>query len=334
MAQDIFTYSYFDKAYKNAVDFMAKIPSVWQERKVIAARPGDYVVTRALQVENKDSTWYIGAIADEKAYQLNIPLDFLQPQQDYIATIYCDNRMTHWLSRPREFGTYYISIKSSDTLTLSLAKAGGEAVRIITKNAFDLDNPNQEHTAIQLSLWNQMNKQFNAVFKNQTSYGQAYRKDTGALVHYNTSYDPNYPGDGESTLTDGKISFYNFKDANWQGYYNKDLDVLITLPKSENVHDVMIHCLASPDDWIYFPRKASVIVYDEKMQVVKSFLHEFNELTKEENGERTIEELTIGVEGTKGRYIKVKAYNPGPCPADSKGAGKPSWIFCDEILWR
>jgi hexosaminidase len=179
-----------------------------------------------------------------------------------------------------------------------------------------------------------MNKIFNAVFQNQTSFEHVLRKDTGALVKYNSMYEKSYPAEGVSTLTDGKISYYNFANSNWQGFYNKDLDVLITLPKTETLHKAMIHCLASPDDWIFYPRKVSVIVFDEKMQVVKSFVHEYNELAKEENGQRNIEELEVDLEGSLGKYIRVKAYNPGLCPANTKGAGNPTWIFCDEIVWR
>ncbi len=334
MAQDIFTYSEYRKDFNDASNFMAEIPSVWQERKVIAARPGDYVATRALQVENKDSTWYIGAIADEKSYQLKVPLTFLQTEQNYVATIYCDNRMTNWNTRPREFSKFNIAITRLDTLTLSLAKAGGAAVKIVKRSVYDKQKTNDEAPIMEIGLWHRMNHIFNQMFQQQNTFGAAYRKETGATVQYYSMYDSTYQADGITALTDGKISFYDFKNSAWQGFYNNDLDVLVSLPRKEKLNQVMIHCLASPDDWIYFPRKISVIVLDAKMQVVKSFIHEYNELPKEANGSRKIEELEINLEGIEGSFIKVKAYNPGPCPADGKGAGNPSWIFCDEILWR
>lgn len=334
LAQDIVTCSSYRNDFVDACNFMAAIPPVWQERKVIAARPGDYVVTRALQVENKDSTWYIGAIADEKAYQLHIPLDFLEENQTYIASVYCDNQMTNWNTRPREFSKFNIELSNKDSLILSLAKAGGATVKIIKRSSYANQISRSDEPILSNASWRKMNAVFNSIFQRQNTFGYAYRKDTGAIVRYYSMYDSAYQAAGITALTDGKISFYDFKNSDWQGFYNKDLDVLVRLPRKEKLNQVMIHCLASPDDWIYFPRKVSVIVLDEKMQVVKSFIHEYNELPKEANGSRGIEDLEISLEGIEASFIKVKAYNPGPCPADGKGAGNPSWIFCDEILWR
>ncbi len=334
LAQDIFTYSNYRKEYTEAFKFMANIPPVWQDRKVIQSRPGDYVVTRALQTTKQDSIWYLAAIADENAYQIKVPLDFLSTKQEYVATIFSDNRSTQWQSRPRDFSVNYIAIKASDTFTMSLAKAGGATVRIVTRAVFDQENKAQEKPIIQIPLWNRMNYIYNAVFQHQSTYGYAYRKDTHAVVHYSSRYDSNYPAQGDLSLTDGKISYYDFSDGNWQGFFNKDIDVTIDLPKNEVLHQAMIHCLASPDDWIYFPRKVSVIVLDSNNQVVKSFIHEYNELPKEENGQRKTDDFEIDLLGVTGKYLRVKVYNPGPCPKDSKGAGNPSWLFCDEIVWR
>ena len=38
--------------------------------------------------------------------------------------------------------------------------------------------------------------------------------------------------------------------------------------------------------------------------------------------------------GSRARFVRVVAHNPGPLPEWHPGAGRPSWIFADEIVVR
>jgi alpha-glucosidase len=55
------------------MDFLAGVPSVWDETKVLDAKVGDYLV--AARRSGRD--WYIGAMTDWSARELAVDVSFL-----------------------------------------------------------------------------------------------------------------------------------------------------------------------------------------------------------------------------------------------------------------
>lgn len=61
-----------------------------------------------------------------------------------------------------------------------------------------------------------------------------YHKAVGRLKKLNSSvgdYRSEYSGGGEDALLNGIIGSNDYKDGNWQGFYNQDLDIEIDLGK-------------------------------------------------------------------------------------------------------
>ena len=48
--------------------------------------------------------------------------------------------------------------------------------------------------------------------------------------------------------------------------------------------------------------------------------------------DQNIYNYQIEPNGLKTRYIRVKGYNLNNCPDYHPGAGKPCWLFADEII--
>ena len=46
------------------------------------------------------------------------------------------------------------------------------------------------------------------------------------------------------------------------------------------------------------------------------------------------EDFELKADGRQARYVKIRALNRGTCPDWHPGAGRPSWIFCDELIIR
>lgn len=63
------------KQEKESVDFMTRVPTTWDETKVLEAEIADYVVV----ARRKAKTWYLGGMTDDTARDFDIKLDFLSP---------------------------------------------------------------------------------------------------------------------------------------------------------------------------------------------------------------------------------------------------------------
>jgi alpha-glucosidase len=106
-----------------AMEFLAAVPSVWDETKVLAARIGDYV----LVARRKGRDWYIGAMTDWTARELEIDFSFL-PAGSFQMEAYQDG------VNAERFGSDYKKVKSqvnkTTTMKIRLAEGGGWAARI------------------------------------------------------------------------------------------------------------------------------------------------------------------------------------------------------------
>lgn len=112
--------------------FIRDVPTTWDDTFVPHGEIGDYITV----VRKKDNEFYIGSITDEEARELTLPLDFLDSDKEYIAEIYADSNDVEWETNPNGVTISIVKVTNKDTLTLSLAKGGGEAIRIYpAKNA-------------------------------------------------------------------------------------------------------------------------------------------------------------------------------------------------------
>jgi alpha-glucosidase len=111
-----------------AFQFIRDVPVDWERTNVLDARIGDYVVVA--RQERGGSDWYVGAITDEEARTLEIPLSFLPEGESYVAEIYADGEGAHWLHDPFPIAISQQPVDAGSKLTLELAPGGGQAIRI------------------------------------------------------------------------------------------------------------------------------------------------------------------------------------------------------------
>jgi alpha-glucosidase len=117
-------------AYKNAdgswadgARFIGAVPTSWDETRVLAGDIGQYIVT----ARRKGSTWYIGAMTNESARTLEVPLSFL-PGGAYQAEILQDGKDRNHLAASTA------RVTGGSRLKLKLAGSGG-AVAVLTPAA-------------------------------------------------------------------------------------------------------------------------------------------------------------------------------------------------------
>lgn len=126
MASDLY------EAYEGvkAFDFISDVPTDWEQTRVLDAVIGDYVVTA--RQERGGSDWYLGAITDENARTLDIPLSFLGKGK-WMAQIYEDTPQTSYENSPETYQYREVEVSAKDVLSLRLATSGGCAIRFIKK---------------------------------------------------------------------------------------------------------------------------------------------------------------------------------------------------------
>ncbi|HEV7783412.1 MAG TPA: glycoside hydrolase family 97 protein [Chitinophagaceae bacterium] len=116
------------EAKPDAFQFIKDVPVDWDETKVIAAEPGDYITIA--RKEKGKTDWFIGAITDEQAREAIIPLDFLDAGKKYRATIYRDAAATDWKTNPEAYLIEKKVLQKETILKIQLAAGGGCAIRL------------------------------------------------------------------------------------------------------------------------------------------------------------------------------------------------------------
>jgi hypothetical protein len=112
----------------DAFQFIKDVAVDWDDTRILDAEPGDYV-TIARKAKNKDE-WYIGAITDEQARAVKIPLTYLTPKRSYVATLYIDAENAHWETNPMSYRIQHFLVNDRTTLKVSLVSGGGAAISL------------------------------------------------------------------------------------------------------------------------------------------------------------------------------------------------------------
>lgn len=121
----------YPEAYEAAPDefaFIKEIPTVWDDTKVLAGHPGDFIV----MARRKGIRWYMGSMTDENPRKISVPLDFLDQGTKYTATIYLDALDAH--KNPEHIFVNKLDVSSSTVLSVVMVGGGGHAVSIRPAN--------------------------------------------------------------------------------------------------------------------------------------------------------------------------------------------------------
>jgi alpha-glucosidase len=111
-----------------AFQFIRDVAVDWDTTRVIAGRIGDHVVVARRQ--RGADTWFLGAITDEEARSLDVPLAFLPAGRRYVAEIYADGPGADWRDNPHPVAIRQQEVTSGTTLKIEMAPGGGQAIRI------------------------------------------------------------------------------------------------------------------------------------------------------------------------------------------------------------
>ena len=114
-----------------AFQFIKDVPVDWTDSRVLNGEIGDYV-TFARNDRNSND-WYLGAVTNEDARELEVKLDFLDPGRTYTAQIYRDGPDADWKTNGHDIVIEERKVDAGDVLTLRLASGGGQAIRFVAE---------------------------------------------------------------------------------------------------------------------------------------------------------------------------------------------------------
>ncbi len=105
------------------LEFFDHMPTVWDDTRVIHGRIGQHAVI----ARRSGQDWFVGCMNADEPRTLEIPLDFLTKQKNYVAHIYRDDKTvpTHTHVRVQQQ-----PVTAATVLTVSMAANDGQAIRI------------------------------------------------------------------------------------------------------------------------------------------------------------------------------------------------------------
>lgn len=108
---------------QECTDFIASVPTVWDETKVLDGKMGEYIVT----ARRKGNDWFIGGITNWTPRDLTIDLSPLNLKEGTEMTIFTDGANAHRNGNDYRSQTTTVA---SDSLHVHLAPGGGFAAHI------------------------------------------------------------------------------------------------------------------------------------------------------------------------------------------------------------
>lgn len=120
MASDLIEHYDGHPAFQFFIDFDADCD--WS--KALAGEPNEFVVV----ARRADDKFFLGASTNEQGRTVTVPLDFLEPDRAYRATIYADAPDADWKTNPTAYTIEHKIVSSKDALDIRMAPGGGQAI--------------------------------------------------------------------------------------------------------------------------------------------------------------------------------------------------------------
>jgi Glycoside hydrolase 97. len=111
-----------------AFKFIRDVPVDWQRTVPLLGEIGKFYVV-ARQDRNSDD-WYVGGVTNEDSRMVDLYLDFLDDDEEYVLELYCDGRSAHYVENQLEIEIESRRVKKGEKIDIYLAPGGGFAVRL------------------------------------------------------------------------------------------------------------------------------------------------------------------------------------------------------------
>ena len=111
---------------KECLEYIAQIPTVWDETKGLCGEVGKYIV----MARRRGDVWYVGGMTDWSERGLHLDLDFL-PEGDYIVEMFVDGANAYRIAR--DYKKIVTEVSADGHIDVIMAPGGGFAMKIYKK---------------------------------------------------------------------------------------------------------------------------------------------------------------------------------------------------------
>lgn len=115
--------------YLDAFQFIKDVAIDWDTTYYLEAEPGDYL-TIARKEKGKDN-WFVGGITDENSRIATLKLNFLEPDKQYIATLYYDAEDADYDTNPTAYKIKKGWVTDKTKIIVKMARSGGFALSLM-----------------------------------------------------------------------------------------------------------------------------------------------------------------------------------------------------------
>lgn len=141
---------------------------------------------------------------------------------------------------------------------------------------------------------------------------------------------PKYPGEGATSLADGKIADTH-TDKNYLGYEGEHLSAVLDFGESIDFHRLSIHYAENNGSWIFAPHGVQVWTSDDGKNWRPCIRAQYATPAAMQPTQAGILSEAAPAP-TKTRYLKVTVENLLKNPKWHAAAGQKCWVFVDELL--
>ena len=121
--------------FPDAFRFIEDVAVDWDNSWYLEAEPGDYI-TVARKAKGEDE-WFVGGITDENSRTAAFTLDFLEPDKEYVATLYADGKEADYEKNPTSYQIKKGIVTNKTKMSVKLARSGGFALSLIEATLSD-----------------------------------------------------------------------------------------------------------------------------------------------------------------------------------------------------
>jgi len=138
-----------------------------------------------------------------------------------------------------------------------------------------------------------------------------------------------YQADGPGTLADLNLGS-DPGDGKWLAYQGEDFIATLQLEALRPVSKVKINTIQNHGLWVFYPKSIEVELSADGQTFQPVAKNNYGSPQRADKG--TTKLIEVAFPPAQAKYVKVILRNQGKNPSWHPQRGKPSWIFCDEMM--
>ncbi|MBK8852405.1 MAG: beta-N-acetylhexosaminidase [Saprospiraceae bacterium] len=244
--------------------------------------------------------------------------DYFQRLQDQY--VYWKDKGIHAADKRKEL-SYNIASGSGKGITLKIIPTGGYQPILISRNGgkaaietmpITIDNSVVLEASVE-----------GAEAADHKTFEFEYHKAAGQNITLKFPPNDRYKAFGPGTLVDGLSGNIQSHHEDWLGFAMAEIEIGLSLNKTETVDTLALSFYHSPDQWIYAPAPEKIGFSNGQVRIHPTLVE------RSQKGNQHTYLYTI--EARQIKQMNITIDNKTTIPKDHAGEGNLPWVFIDEI---